>query len=255
MVRMPGLLAVGVITIVTASPAMAQAVLPGPAQPGLLERRFEPPQLPKSEGGAIVTPETEGAEAPPGAETASFVLKGVVVEGSTVFTAAELAPLWDGALDTKVSVKTVYDLAQAITTKYTAAGYVLSQAVVPPQKIGGDGIARIRVVEGFVDRVIIQGDVQGPRSLLEDYGDKIRASKPLKLVVLERYLLLASDLPGATASGTLKPSATVPGAADLVFELGHKSVDSVASLDNRGGKYVGPWQASSVTNLNSVLGR
>ena len=246
---------VGLIVIATAPPALAQAVLPGPAQPGLLERRFEPPKLPKSEGGAIVTPETEGAVAPAGAEAATFVLKGVVIDGATVFTEAELAPSWDGALGTKVSVKTIYDFAQAITAKYKAAGYVLSQAVVPPQKIGGDGIVRLKVIEGFIDKVIIQGEIEGPRSLLEEYGDKIRASRPLKLAVLERYLLLASDLPGASASGTLKPSATTPGAADLVFEMGQKSVDATASLDNRGGKYVGPWQASSATNLNSVFGR
>lgn len=243
-----------VVAALVGREASAQTVLPGSAQPGQLERRFEPPLMPKSEGGGIVTPEKEGTVAPPGAENATFILKGVVVEGSTVFQATDFLQLYESSLGTTVSVKTVYDIAQVITTKYTAAGYVLSQAVVPPQKIGGDGIARVKVIEGFVDKVIIQGDIQWPRSLLEKYGDKIRASKPLKLAVLERYLLLASDLPGATASGTLKPSAAVPGAADLVFEVSHKSIDAMASLDNRGGKYVGPWQMSSTTNLNSVLG-
>lgn len=237
-----------------ASPAAAQTVLPGPAQPGLLERRFEQPELPKAGGGEIVTPEKEGAVAPAGAEDATFILKGVVIEGATAFPESDFLPLYEKLLGTTVSVKTVYDIAQAITTKYTAAGYVLSQAVVPPQKINGNGFARIKVIEGYVDKVIIQGDIKGPRSLLEEYGDKIRASRPLKLDVLERYLLLASDLPGASASGTLKPSDTTPGAADLVFEVTHKSLDAFSSFDNRGSKYVGPWQLATGANLNSVLG-
>lgn len=248
-------LALIVVAGFTASQAAAQtAPLPGPAQPGLLERRFEQPELPKAGGGEIITPDKEGAVAPAGAEETSFVLKGVVIEGATAFQQADFLPLYETLLDTTVSVKTVYDIAQAITTKYTVAGYVLSQAVVPPQKINGNGFARIKVIEGFVDKVIIQGDIKGPRSLLESYGDKIRASRPLKLDVLERYLLLASDLPGATADGTLKPSDTVPGAADLVFEVSHKSLDAFTSFDNRGSKYVGPWQLAAGANLNSVLG-
>lgn len=226
-------------------------VLPGPAQPGHIEKRFEQPELPKS-GGEIVTPEKEGAVAPPGAEAATFVLSGVVVEGATVFQPADFLSLYDKYLGSTVSVKTIYDIAQAITTKYTAAGYVLSQAVVPPQKINGDGIVRIRVIEGYVDKVIIKGEVKGRRDLLEQYGEKIRAARPLTLAVLERYLLLASDLPGVTAGSTLIPSETTPGAADLIFEIGHKDVDAFASLDNRGGAYLGPWQLSGGLNLNSL---
>ena len=243
------------VIVFTARDGAAQSVLPGPAQPGLLERRFEPPELPRSGGGEIATPEKESALAPPGAEQVTFAFNGVEVEGATVFQGADIRPLYQALLGTTVPVKTVYDIAQAITTKYTAAGYFLSQAVVPPQKISRDGIVRIKMIEGFVDRVLIRGDIQGPRRLLEDYGNSIRAARPLELAVLERYLLLAGDLPGVTVSGILMPSETTPGAADLVFEVTQKNADVSASLDNRGSKYVGPWQASAVTNLNSALGR
>jgi hemolysin activation/secretion protein len=237
------------MAVLAGGSASAQT-LPGPAQPGLLQKRFERPPAPKSEGGAMVPPGTEGAKAPPGAEKATFVLRGVVVEGATVFTPRDFLPLYRKFLGTRVSVKTVYDIARTITVKYTAAGYILCQAVVPPQKIAGDGIVRIRVIEGYVDKVIIKGDMPGPRRLLVAMGDKIRAARPLTLAVLERYLLLARDLPGATATGTLTPSATAVGAADLVFRVSQKPVDAVLSLDNMGSRYLGPWEMSGVADLN-----
>ncbi|HTH17453.1 MAG TPA: ShlB/FhaC/HecB family hemolysin secretion/activation protein [Magnetospirillum sp.] len=243
-----------VVLAMQAGAALAQSVIPPSANPDLLERQFQPPEQPLSGGEEITTPQKESVEAPPGAEAATFTLNSVVIEGATAFAPADFLPLYQDRLGTRVSVKELYDLAQAITAKYTAAGYVLSQAVVPPQKINGDGIARIRVIEGFVDKVIIEGEVKGPVDLLKAYGAKISADRPLRLKTLERYLLLASDLPGAAASGTLRPSETIPGAADLVFEMHHKSVDAVGSLDNRGSRFLGPWQATAGVTLNSVLG-
>lgn len=241
-------------TLLTPVTVLAQSAVPGSADPALIERRFETPEPPRSGGDGITTQERQGVVAPEGAETLTFTLGGVEIEGATAFPAQEFLPLYQDRLGTTVSVKTLYEWAAAITARYTSAGYVLSQAVVPAQTIGNDGVVRLRVVEGYVDKVVIQGDIKGPESLLRAYGDAIRAERPLRLQTLERYLLLASDLPGVDASGTLAPSGTQPGAADLIFEVRHKSVDAVASLDNRGSRYVGPWQATTGLNLNSALG-
>lgn len=234
--------------------ATAQTALPGAAEPGKIDRGFQAPERPLSDGDGISVPRRDEQHAPEGAEAARFTLRGVTVEGATVFTAEDFRPLYQDLLGTETSVKTLYDLASAITARYTSAGYILSQAIVPQQRIGTDGVVRLQVVEGFVDRVIIDGNVGGPAALLRAYGEKISAERPLRLATLERYLLLASDLPGAGASGTLVPSREVPGAADLVFSVTHKMVDGVASLDNRGSRYVGPWQATTGANLNSLLG-
>lgn len=246
--------ALGALSLLLSTPALGQSVVPGPADPALIERRFEPPEQPRSGSDGIRTPERGGSVAPEGAEAVTFTLRGVEIEGATAFRPEDLRPLYADWLGNAISVKAVYELAAAITARYTAAGYVLSQAIVPPQIIGEDGIVRLRMVEGYVHQVLIRGEVEGPERLLRAYGDKIRSERPLRLQTLERYLLLASDLPGVSASGTLAPSATEPGAADLIFEVRHKSVDAVASLDNRGSRYVGPWQATAGLNLNSVFG-
>ncbi|WP_096700650.1 ShlB/FhaC/HecB family hemolysin secretion/activation protein [Magnetospirillum sp. 15-1] len=237
-----------------ASPVWAQSALPGGVDPAQIERQFKPPEQPLSGGDGVRPPQRPPVEMPEGAEAATFVLRGFEIEGATVFDPRDFVSEYERLIGTEVSVRTLYEVAAAITARYVAAGYVLSQAVVPPQQIGKDGIARLRVVEGYVDRTIIRGGAHGRDGLLRAYGERIRAERPLTLKTLERYLLLASDLPGASVSGTLTPSATVPGAADLIFEIDHKPVDAHAALDNRGSRYVGPWQGIAGVNLNSPMG-
>ena len=80
----------------------------------------------------------------------------------------------------------------------------MSKAVVPPQQIER-GIIRIDVIEGFVDKVTFQGDVTGPKALLNRYRKKLLNSKPLLSKDLERYLLLVDDLPGLSVKSVLTP--------------------------------------------------
>ena len=103
-------------------------------------------------GDTISLPSTV---APPGAERITLTISRVVVTGATVYSDAELAPLYADLLGGEVSLAAVYDLARRITAKYGAAGYVLSRAIVPPQNFGRHGaVIRIQVVEGYVDQVI-----------------------------------------------------------------------------------------------------
>ncbi len=239
----------------SAETSLAQTTLPGAVEPGRIERRFEEPLLPKSRDEGFTIPEQEDTTRPPdGADKVEFVLRGIVVEGATVFAEADFLPLYEKHLGGKVALTVVYEIAAAITRMYADAGYVLAQALVPAQRINGNGIVRIRVLEGYVDKVLIEGEVEGRRALLEEMGRKIAASRPLKASVLERYLLLADDLHGATVQGVLKPSPNTPGAANLVLAVSHKTYDAFVNFDNRGTKYTGPLQFTLGGTANSVLG-
>src|SRR5690606_13126358 len=93
---------------------------------------------------------------PATAEQIRFRLTRLVVEGASVYSEAELAPLYADALGKVVSLAVIYRIADSITAKYRSDGYVLSRAVVPAQRID-EGVVRIRVVEGFVNGIVIQG--------------------------------------------------------------------------------------------------
>ena len=226
--------------------------LPGSVDPGRLQERFQQPLEPRSVEPPIAI-EREGIEAPQGAKDMRFTLVGVIVDGTTAFTTDQLSELWSGKLGKVVTVADVYEIASQITAKYRNAGYILSQAVVPPQRLSG-GVVHIKVVEGFVNHVTIEGDNSARPELIRAMTDKIVASRPLRNEDLERYLLLINDLPGITAKGVLKPSPDQPAAAELVVTLAQKSVDFSLGVDNRGTRFIGPYEMTAGTNFNSVLG-
>lgn len=245
----PALVALGVAAS-PSLPASAQT-LPGAANPARIEEQFRPGPAPQSVPRAPA--QVEPTAAPAGAEQVRFVLNRVVFDGVTVYSEADLQPLYQDRLGTEVSLADMYAVAQRATAKYRNDGYLLSQVLVPPQRVDG-GVVHLRAVEGYVDEVTVEGEIAGPADLVQSYGNQIREARPLRADVLERYLLLSGDLAGNTARGVLTPSPSVPGASNLAIVLEHRPVEAFVSVDNRGSQFIGPLLFTSGAVLNSVLG-
>lgn len=234
------------------SAANAQS-LPGPANPGRIEQRFQPPSVPKA-APEITIP---GPEAPPPPEEAlniTFTLHAVVLDNSTVYKPADLAPLTANLIGKKVSLVQIFGLRDAITAKYRRDGYILSQVIVPAQK-AVDGVVHLQAVEGYVANVSVQGDAHDSRGLINAMAEYIKAARPLSAKVLERYVLLMQDIPGISVRTILRPAANAPGAADLDLVVAHRAVTGYASIDDRGSKAIGPLQAQAGIDFNSLFGR
>lgn len=238
----------------TFSAALAQQVetLPGAADPGRIDEQFQP-GIPEPLSRPEEEPAAPELEAPAGAELQTFVLGGVVVEGSTVFSPADFAPLFADQVGQSVSLADIFAIANQATALYRDNGYILSRVVVPPQDIIG-GTVTLQAVEGYIATVAIDGNVGGDRALLEAYGANIAEARPLNAADLERYLLLAGDLAGAEARGVLSPSQTTPGASDLTIVMEHDYWDGFAAVDNRGSRFVGEWIGTAGVGVNSLLG-
>ncbi len=224
----------------------------GVVAPGRIEKQFEAETLPKSTFEPII-PEGDEVIPPSEAEAIKFVLSGVLVEGSTVYGEPDFQSIYESALGEEVSLGDIYRMAGKISAKYRGDGYILSRAVVPAQRIR-DGLVKIQAIEGFINEVIIEGDVSRRESLLENYAAKIVAERPLTARTLERYLLLADDLAGLTAKAVLTPSIDIPGASDLVLFVDQKDYDLSVAIDNRGTRFVGPNEISFSAKFNSLLG-
>lgn len=242
------------LCIVAATSAHAQsvaAIAPG-ADPGRIEKRFEQPRLPQSVPEPQA-PEIDQQLPPEQSDKIRFVLTGLDINGATVFTAEQLSAPHADMVGREVSLTDIYRLADEITAKYRNDGYILSKAIVPPQRISGGKVA-IRIVEGYVNEVLIEGEANGRAHLFREMGERIKESRPLDNKVLERYSLLANDLPGVKAKAVLRPSQNVPGASDVVFVIEHKYIDLNASFDNRGTKTSGPREYTLGAGINSILG-
>ena len=240
--------------------AVAQVVPPGAQivppsdQPGRERERFERPPVPLAQPGgpAISVP---GIEAPPGAAETKLVIRQIRIVGATVYTAAQLAELYADLVGKTVTLKAVYDLAQRITAKYGGDGYVLARAIVPVQQLDPNGaVVKIQVVEGYIERVEWPPQLSAYRDFFSYYASRITAERPVNIRTIERYLLLAGDLPGLKFKNSIKPHPTKVGAAILVVEVTHKPVDFFARVDNRGTPARGPLEYLTSTTFNNLFG-
>ncbi len=231
-------------------PAYAQ---PSSVQPGVVER--ERTDAPKPRPATDVSiPSMQSPSAWQDAQSTKFVLNRVEIEGNSVLTDDALMSPFNELLGKEVTVGQVFAATEAITRIYDAAGYALSLAYVPVQDVQ-NGVLLVRVIEGFIGEVRIN-DTRPVRSARwDEYIAKLKASRPLKSVDLERYLLLISDLAGVKATNVFERMAEgEPGAMRLVMTIERKYVDAQFGVNNRGSKAIGPFRESVNLDFNGVFG-
>ena len=226
--------------------------LPSQIEPGRVQQRFDLNEHPQLDKQPMLAP-TEPA-APIEADSGpSFTLNRVNVQGATALSNAEVQALYRDKIGKPATLGTVRKMAADITTYYRNKGYILSRAVVPPQRVQ-DGSVTIQVIEGFIDTVKFNGAEAENQWLLQAYAQKIKESRPLNNADLERYLLLMDDLNGATARAVLSPSPTQPGASMLTVSIEHDPIEGELTIDNRGSRFLGPIQTGARVATNSLFG-
>ncbi len=219
-----------------------------------IEKRFEKPPKPLSKPKRVEVPKSDSTQAPEGAEDVKFILKDLNIDGSSVFEKDQFLNLYEKYLDQEISLKTVYELTAALTRFYTNRGYLLSRAVVPPQTIDG-GIVRLQVVEGYIEKVVFEG-LDGKRpDILNHYANRLTSIRPITSKAIERYLLLANDLPGLQFQTVLSPSESAIGGTILEFKAIQTNYQGNYSFDNYGSESSGPLQLMVSAQANDLFGR
>lgn len=188
-----------------------------------------------------------------GSDSQKFEINGVLFEGSEVLPDSQLQEIARPYIDRQITLSDVYDLATSVTALYRNAGYILTQAIVPAQKIS-DGVLRLRIVEGFIEKVSIEGDVGGALRFLQEQAQRIVDSRPLTVEVLERELLIAGDLAGLTVRSVLTPSKTTLGATDLTLVVEEDTFEGYAAIDNYGSRYLGREEIVAAGFGNDLFG-
>ena len=241
----------GVVCLALVSLDARAQTKPPRTQPGQVERQFERPPEPKAKPGAIAIPEA-GQQPPPNADQVKVVLTGVTLEGVTAYRADALRAVYADVLHKEVTLADIYRIAERLTAKYRNDGYILSQVIVPAQTVEG-GAIHLRAIEGYIANVRVEGGSAALRGRVQKYADKVRSSRPLTMAALERYVLLANDLPGIVAQAVLAPS-TVPGASDLILRVSSRAVSGGVASDNRGSRTQGPGRVLADMDARALLG-
>lgn len=235
-------------------PANLQDSAVGEADAGRVEQRLQESSTVPSVSPRVDVQDLVLQNAPAGAEKLCFVLNSLEVEGVSAYDQSTLNSVYGGKIGQEICLDELYGIANRLTNKYRNDGYILTQVIVPPQTIDG-GNARLRVVEGYVDRVIVDGDLdESEMVLIRAYAANIQTGQALNSKNLERELLLINDIPGISARSVLGPSPTTPGAADMRIIVERDRYDAYVGVDNHGSRYLGPLQLAAAGSVNSLFG-
>lgn len=254
--------AIGNIVIATTitSPAWAQSVsslfsLPGATQPSQVGRALkseQPRQAPQVLPPIETEKPSEAKGLPAEAQKLNFQLNQVILKGNHIYSTKQLEPIYQKKLHSNITVAELFEIVQNITNFYRNNGYILSRAILPPQHVKG-GIVEIQIIEGYIGAVSVSGKPKGAKCMVQQFGDKIKECRPLQITRLEKYMLLANEIPGTSVKAVLAPSESQTGAADLALVTENQAMNGYMSYDNYGTRYIGPQQMTFNLKANSFL--
>jgi hemolysin activation/secretion protein len=239
----------------------AAAQLPPALDPGAIqqrrieeERRRE--ELERLQRKPVTDPlKREAVDKPavkPAPEAVRFLVREIRFTPSEILTAEELESVARDYRGKHVTFAELQELAARINALYKAKGVVTAQAVIPPQDVS-EGIVQVRLVEGRVGKIGLEGNASTREGYVTDRLTLKRADL-VDLQRLERDLIRFNRTNDAQLRAELKPGAEFA-TTDLLLTLAEPPRhDLRLFLDNSGSASTGEWRAG-VTYLNrSLLG-
>jgi hemolysin activation/secretion protein len=193
----------------------------------------------------ILTPEK--TPVPRAVDELEFQITRVDVEGATYFSRVEIDALFLPLLNRAVNLSALRDAALVLEQKYRERGFFLVRVFIPPQQIK-DGIFRVRVVEGYISDVFMDGADELSNERVKTFASNLIGVRPLSLGELERTLLLINDLLGVSASAVLRPGQEL-GTSDLLLTVKTADPIHILTFNNTGSKTTGPLSL----NYNATL--
>lgn len=234
------------LPLALAVPAHAQ--VPGA---GTILQQVQPakPVQPSSSATGLTIEQPGGAQLP---ASAPFMVKRIDITGNTSVDSATLHALVADAEGKELTLQALGELAARITAHYRICGYTLARAFIPAQSIR-DGVVNIEVLEARFGSVILNNRSRVKDGLLRDTITALQSGQMVQQGPLEHALLLASDIPGARVSATLKPGDTV-GTSNLVLDADATApVSGSVTLDNNGGHHTGRSRLAGNLSYNNAL--
>lgn len=168
-----------------------------------------------------------------------LTLRDVQFEGLRGLSAADLTPAYAPYIGRDQPIAVVCEVRDRAATILRNAGYIAA-VQVPEQRIA-NGVVQFRVLMAHLTQVRVRGDATGAEKIIAGYLNKLTEQPVFNRYDAERYLLLASDLPGYAVRLTLRPAGTVPG--DVIGDVTVQRTPAYADINvqNGGSEALGPW--------------
>ena len=205
-----------------------------------VERPNEPTVAPSLPGQSPVP-------APVNAPAVSVAVSDAQVEGSTAYPPAFLQSVTAGLTGPAVSEQAIDTARVNLLNRYRADGYIYTTVNARVR----DGHLRLVVTEARIVEVKLDGNIGPAGTQVLRFLKRLTHMQPIDVKKLERYLLLAGDVPGVSVSSVLNPSAEDPGALTLVAQVHRSPVTGELSADNRAFRQTGPEELLALADFNS----
>ena len=221
-------------------PAAAAAQQVAPTREEVTRPEPRPVAPPRSrldvEGGIERAP---CALASPEYEKIRFTLRNIEFEGLQQVAPDALREAYAGLVGQEHPVSVICEVRDRAATILRRQGYIAA-VEVPEQRIA-DGTVRFRVLMAKLVQVRVRGNAEGAERVIAGYLQQLTQQPVFNRFDAERYLLLASDLPGYNVRLTLRPAGRAPGEVigDVTVMRTAAYIDS--NIQNYGSKELGRW--------------
>lgn len=237
------------VLVACAIPTVAEAQTPPPALQGVPPPvspipQILPPTRPEIAPGLKLPPPPTPAAVP----NVKLAVRQVYVEGATAFPEARLAPLTARLVGPAVPLARIEAARIALLNLYRNHGYVLTTVSAAVDR---QGVLRFTVIEGRIRDVKLEGNIGPAGTQVLRFLHHLTEQRPIDVATLERWLLLAQDVPGVSLQAVLRPNSDEPGALTLVARVSRQAVSGLATADNRAFPLTGPQEFLERIDLNS----
>src|SRR5262249_40246970 len=182
-----------------------------------------------------------------------FVLSGFDIEGEFEEFVAIRRELAAPLIGKRVTVAQIFEFATKLQEAYVQAGYILVRVVVVPQEVSDTARIKIRVIDGFIERIDVSGLPGAVQRRIAAVLAPLFQKRHLTQNELERLLLLAADTPGLELRSTFAPGEEIGGSVLILTGL-HRPVSVSGYIDNAMPGAFGTFPNVALLGLHSVLG-
>jgi len=246
--RLRGLTAASLLCL--APSVGAQTTAAGPVTPGVAEDFLR--EAPRITPGTPPAPNVTPRPALPPRLKAQVQVSRIVFSSNSLYKQDQLEAIAKPYLKPVMSLAELQEVAERITERMRADGYLVASAVVPAQKVR-DGEVRIDIIEGRLESLRIIGNTRYSDERIKSYLKSLQAQPALTTEEMERSLLLLNELPGVTARGTLAPGER-PGTTNLDIDITERRWRAAAGLNNYGSPELGRTRADLSIDAYNPLG-
>jgi len=233
---------------VAAAPGISHAQTPaqGPTRQELnpaARAQLPPPQADLfSQPGAGPCPLSENP--------AALTVTSVTFRGLQSVKPEELRPLYADLLNKPGDASDLCKIRDRVADALFDRG-LLARVEIPAQTIDG-GAVTLEVIEAHIVNVSVRGDPGAAAPLLETYAQKLRGMAPFDVNEVQRYVLLASDVPGLKVQASVRPNASGErGAVDLDLAVTRDEQDLILNAQNLQSKATGRFGFLGRYDLNA----